>query len=96
MQLHRHSRLPNTHFGSPLNVEGAAGSALDSPSFLNLIDGLVYAFVRVTRQRGRSDRKSDRLENNAWKRKRVLAFACHIKYGWPAMKQQSRCPRHFI
>jgi hypothetical protein len=30
---------------------------------------------------------SDRLKNSAWKRKRVLAFACHIQYGLPAMKQ---------
>jgi hypothetical protein len=40
--------------------------------------------------------ESDRLKNSPWKRKRVLAFACHIQYGLPTMKQQFRCPRYFL
>jgi hypothetical protein len=40
--------------------------------------------------------ESDRLKNSAWKRKRLLAFACHIKYGLPVMNRQLRCPHYFI
>jgi hypothetical protein len=40
--------------------------------------------------------ESDRLKNSAWKRKRVLAFACQIKYGLPVMNLQLRCPHDFV
>jgi hypothetical protein len=40
--------------------------------------------------------ESNRLKNSAWKRKRVLAFACQIKYGLPVMNLQLRCPHYFM
>jgi len=39
--------------------------------------------------------ESNRLDG-AWLRKRVLAFACHIKYALPTMKLQFGCPYYFI
>jgi len=51
---------------------------------------------RPKRKMVAGSRLSDRLKNSAWKRKRVLAFACQIKYGLPVMNLQLRCPHDFV
>jgi hypothetical protein len=51
---------------------------------------------RPKRKMVAGSRLSDRLKDSPWKRKRVLAFACHIQYGLPTMKQQFRCPHYFL
>jgi hypothetical protein len=50
---------------------------------------------RPKRKTVAGSRLSDRLKDSPWKRKRVLAFACHIQYGLPTMKQQFGCPHIF-
>ncbi|HSO60023.1 MAG TPA: hypothetical protein VLR50_03205 [Desulfobacterales bacterium] len=59
------------------------------------INERVLAFVKATRSRKLFGPESDR-SDGARPPKRVLAFARHITYGLPTMKQQLRCPHYFL